>query len=129
MTVNVKLLLTGHPLLFHGRKRRIERLHSVDVLTAIRGCGRDIHPLLALKRIRNKLANQKRRGIITIDNKAHVLLFAAYKSSADVVAGISEVDVYVISHAARNIKGMLNEQFSQFLPLKFRVLLQDLNGN
>ena len=120
MTIDVEFLLARHPLLFLWWKCRIEGFHGGNVLAAIRGSGRNIHPFFAVQHVWNKLTNKECRWEVAFTNKAHVLLFAAHKSTADVVPRIAEVDIHVVAHLACNLKGMLDQKFSKLLPLVFR---------
>lgn len=120
MTIDVEFLLARHPLLFLGRKSRIKCLNSSCILTAIGGSRRNKHPLFAVKHVWNKLANEQCRWEVAVHNKTYVLLFAAHEAATDVVARIAEDDVHVISHLSRHLKGMLNQNLAQLLPLIFR---------
>ena len=89
------------------------------ILTAIGGSRGNIHPLLAVKRVRNKLRDEQSGGEVAVNHKADVLLFAAHKSTADVVARIAEVDVHIVAHFSCYLKGMLDQHFAELLPLIF----------
>ena len=110
MTVDVELLPARHPLLFFGGECRVEGFDSSGVLTAIGSGGGNIHPLPPVKRARNKLRHEQSRWEVALTHKADVLLFEAHKSTADIVAGIPQIDVHVVTHLARDFKGMLNQE-------------------
>ena len=119
MTIDIELLLARHPLLFFGWECGVESFDSGGVLTAIGGGGGNIHPLSAVKRAGDKLCNEQGGGEVTGGDKADVLLFAAHEAAADVVARIAEIDVHVVAHLARHLKGMLNQNLAELLPLIF----------
>ena len=96
MTIYVEFLLARHPRLLLFGEACVECLDSGSILTAIGGCGRNIHPLFAVECARHKLANEKCRREISVHDKAHVLLFTAHKATADVVTRIAEVDVHIV---------------------------------
>ena len=104
---------------FPGRKGRVKGFDCGNVLTAIGGSGGDIHPLFAVQHVWNKLENEKRRWEVTIHHKAHVLLFAAHKPTAHVVARIAEVNIHVVAYLACNLEGMLDQKLAELLPLIF----------
>ena len=107
MTIDIEFLLARHPLLFFWWECRVKGFDSGGVLAAVGGGGRNVHPLSAVKRARNKFRNEQGGGEVTVHNKANVLLFAAHKSTADVVAGIPKIDVHIVTHLARDLKGMV----------------------
>ena len=119
MTVDVELLLAWHPRLILLRESCVEGFYRGSVLTAIGGSGGNIHPFLTVEYTGNKLAYEKRGWEVAIHDKADVLSFAAYKAAADVVAGVPKIDVYVVSHFACRLKGMLDQNFTEPLPLMF----------
>lgn len=92
--------MVRHPLLFLMWKSCVECFDRRDVLTAVGGGRWNVHPLSAVKRVRHKLANEKCRREIAVYNKADVLLFAAHETTADIVARIAEIDVYIVAHLA-----------------------------
>ena len=100
MTIDIELFLTWHPFLFLGWECSVEGFHSGGVLAAIGGGTRNVHPLSAVQRAGNKLTNEKRCGEVAVHHKADILLFAADKPTADIVARIAKVDVHIISHLA-----------------------------
>ena len=100
MTIDIEFLLAWHPLLFFRWECRVERFNSGSILTAVGGGRWNVHPLSAVERIRYKLANEKRRWEVAVNHEADVLLFAAHKSTADIVARIAEIDVYIVAHLA-----------------------------
>ena len=67
-----------------------------------------------VKRARNKLRHEQSRWEVALTHKADVLLFEAHKSTADIVAGIPQIDVHVVTHLARDFKGMLNQELVLF---------------
>ena len=87
MTIDIELLLAGHPLLFLGRKSQIEGFNCGCILTAIGGGAGDIHPLFAIEYTGDKLTDKKRRREVTVYHKTDILLFTTYKPSGDIVAG------------------------------------------
>ncbi len=117
MTVNTEFFLTRHPLLFLFRESCIKSLCCVCVLATVGDCARNIHQLSAVECIEYKFTDEKCRREIAVNNKTDIFLFATDKSSADVITGISEINVYVISYFAGNIKRMLNKQFAEFMSL------------
>ncbi len=112
MTIDIEFLLARHPRLFFGWKGRVEGFDRGDVLAAAGGGGRNVHPLFPVKRARHQLANKKCGRKIAVHDKADVLLFAAQKTASDVVRGIAEVDVPVIAHLPRRVKGMLDQHLA-----------------
>ena len=82
MTIDVEFLLARHPFLFLWRESSVEGFHSGGVLAAIGGGRRDIHPLSAVQRTGDKLADKKRCGEVAVYHKADILLFAADKATA-----------------------------------------------
>ena len=96
MTIDIELLLARHPLLFFRRKCHVKGFDCGGVITAICGGGRNVHPLSTVKSTGNKLRNEQSRWEVAFSDKADVLLFAAHKTTANVVAGIAEIDVHVI---------------------------------
>ena len=109
--------MAGHPLLFFGWKCGIELGDGIFIVTAIGCSAGDIHPLFALKCALYKFCDEQCRGIVAWGNKADVLLFAAYKSTADIVSGIAEIDINIVAHLASDLKGMLNKDLAELLPL------------
>ena len=73
------------------------------------GSAGGVRPLLNVQRTGDKLTDQKCRGEIAVHHKADIFLFVAYESAADIVAGVPEIDVYIISHFPCNFKRVLNE--------------------
>ena len=120
MAVNIEFLLTGHPSLLLRREGGIKGLYCGGVIAAIGGGAGDIHPVLSGKRTGDQFRNQKRCRIVTGDNETDILLFAADKAPADIISGVSEIDVYIVTHLFRSFKGMLDEDLTIFLPLVFR---------
>ena len=112
MAIDIELLLTRHPLLFFWWKRCVKGFDSSGILTAVGGSGGNIHPLLAVKRTRNKLANEQGGREVAVYNKADVLPFAANEATADLVARIAEIDVHVVAHLACYLKGMLDQHLA-----------------
>ena len=108
MAIDIELLLTWHPLLFLRREGCIKGFNCRKILAAISSGGGNIHPLFSVKNVWHKLTDKQGGGKVAIRNKADVLFLAADKSAADVVSGIAEVDIDVIAHLARRIKGMLD---------------------
>ena len=104
MTIDVELLLARHPFLFLRWKCSIEGFYCGGVLAAIGGGTGNVHPLSAVQRAGDKLADKKRCGEVAVHHKADILLFAADKPTADIVARIAEIDVHVITHLASNFK-------------------------
>ena len=82
MTIDIELLLAWHPFLFLWWECGIERFHCSDVLTAIGGGRRNIHPLFVVESTRDKLADKKCSREITVYDIADVLLFAAHESTS-----------------------------------------------
>jgi len=119
MTIDIELLLAWHPLFFLGWKRGVEDFHGGDVLTAIGGSRRDMHPLLTVQHSGDKLAHEKGSRKVAVYHKADVFLLAAHKPTTDVVAGIAEVDVHIVAHLPCNLKGMLDQKLAELLPLVF----------
>ena len=119
MTIDIELLLAWHPLLVLGRECRIKCLDRGGVLTAVGGGGGNIHPLPAVKRVRHKLCNEQGGREVSVHHKAHILLFAAHKSTADIVARIAEIDVHIVAHLACHLKGMLDQELAELLSLIF----------
>ena len=119
MTIDIELLLAGHPFLFLGWEGGIKGFHCCGILAAIGGGTGNVHPLSAVQRTGHKLTNEKRCGEVAVHHKADILLFAADKATADIVARIAEIDVHIITHLACNFKGMLDQYFAEFLPLVF----------
>ena len=117
MPIDIELLLARHPLLFFGWESRVESFDSSGIFTAIGSGGRNIHPLSAVKRARNKLTYEKCGREVSVHDEADVLLFAAHKSAANVVARISEIDVHIVAHLACHLKGMLDQNLAELLPL------------
>ena len=108
MAVDIEFLLAGHPCLFFRGKACVEGLYRSGVFAAICGGAGDVHPLFAVENAGNKFADKKCRGEITGNDKADILLFAADESAADIVAGIAEIDVYIIPDFSCHLKRMLN---------------------
>lgn len=52
--------------------------------------------------------------VVSVHNKADILLFATHKASANVVTRIAEIDVYIVAHLACNLKGMAQSRFYDF---------------
>jgi len=119
MAIDIEFLLARHPFLFLGWKCSVEGFHGGGVLAAIGGGTGNVHPLSAVKCAGNKLTDKKRRGEVAVHHKADILLFAADKATADVVARIAKVDVHIITHFASNRKGMLDQHFAELLSLVF----------
>ena len=117
MTVDIELLLARHPPFFFRREGGVEGFDGGGVLAAVGGGRRDIHPLSAVKSAGNKLADEERRREVAVRDKADVLLFTADEAAADVISGIAEKDVYVIAHFSGNLKGVLDQQLAELLPL------------
>ena len=105
MTIDIEFLLARHPLLFFGWECRIKGFDSSSVLTAIGDGGRNIHPLFAVKSARYKLADEKCCWEVAVTNKAHVLLFTAYKSTTNVVARIAELLPLIFGSNAKRPEG------------------------
>ena len=120
MTVDVEFLLAGHPFLFLAWKCSIEGFHGGGILAAIRRGAGDVHPVFAFQRTGNQLCHQQRSGEIAGNDKADILLFAADKSAADIVARISKIDVHIVAHLASYPEGMLDQDLAKLLPLIFR---------
>ena len=97
MAINIELFLAGHPFLFLQREGRVKGFDRGGIVTAVGGGGRDVHPLFAVKCTRYKLRHKQGGREVTVHDKADVLLFAAYKSTAHVVARIAEVDVHIVA--------------------------------
>ena len=120
VAVNVELLLAGHPFLFFGRKLGIESGDGGVVLTAVCGGAGDVHPVFALQRAGDQFGHQQGGGEIAGDNEADIFLLTADKTAADIVAGVAEVDVHIVTHPAGRLEGMFDEHLAQLLPLEFR---------
>ena len=104
MAIDIKLLLAGDPLLLLWREGCIECFDCGGILTAISGGTGDVHPVFTFQRPGNQFCHQQGGGEITGNNKADILLFAADKSAADIVARIAEIDVHIVAHFAHNFK-------------------------
>ena len=104
MTIDIELLLAWHPLLLLWRKCCVKSFDGSSVLTAVGGGRWNVHPLSSVKRVRHKLANEKCRREVAVYDEADVLLFAAYETTADIVAWIAEIDVHIVAHLACNLK-------------------------
>ena len=120
MPINIEFFLAGHPFLFLGREGGIKGFDCDGILTAISGGTGDVHPVFTFQRPGNQFCHQQGRGEIAGDHKADILLFAADKSTADIVAGISKIDVHIVAHIASHLKGMLDQDLAKLLPLIFR---------
>ena len=104
MTVDVKLLLARHPLLFLFGEGGIKGIYCGSVLTAIGGGTRNIHPLPAVKSTGHKLTDEKSRREVAVNNKADIFPFTAYKASPYIIAGITKNDIHIVAHFAGNFK-------------------------
>ena len=89
MAIDVELFLTRHPFLFLRQESGIEGFHGSGVLAAISGGTGSVHPLSAVKCAGHKLTNKKCCWEVAVYHKADILLFAADKATADVVARIT----------------------------------------
>ena len=96
MTIDVELFLARHPFLFLRWECSLEGFHGGGVLAAIGSGTGNVHPLSAVQRAGHKLTDKNRRGEIAVHHKADILLFAAHKPTADIVARIAEVYVHII---------------------------------
>ena len=119
MTIDIELLLAWHPLLFLGWESRVECFDRRDVLTAVGGGGRNVHPLFTVECIRHKLSYKQSSREVSVHDETDVLPFAAYETTADVVARIAEIDVHIVAHFACYLKGMLDQHLAELLPLIF----------
>ena len=98
MTIDIELFLAWHPLFLFRWESGVKGFDSICVLTAVGGGGGNIHPLFAVKHSGNKLCHKQSCGEVAGGDKADVLLFAAYETAADVVSGIAEINVHIVSH-------------------------------
>ena len=119
MAIDIEFLLARHPLLLLGREGCVKGFHSSGVLTAVGGGGRNVHPLFTVECIRHKLSYKQSSREVSVHDETDVLPFAAYETTADVVARIAEIDVHIVAHLASNLKGMLDQHFAELLPLIF----------
>ena len=119
MTIDIELLLARHPLLFFRWECRVKGFNSSGVFTAVGGGGGNIYPLSAVKCIRHKLTYEKCGREVPVHDEADVFLFTAHETTADIVARIAEIDVYIVTHFACYLKGMLDQYLAELLPLIF----------
>ena len=77
------------------------------------------HKHFVLLAIRHKLTYEKSGREVSVHDETDVLPFAAYETTAYVVARISEIDVHIVAHLACNLKGMLDQELAELLPLIF----------
>ena len=104
MAVDVKLFLAWHPFLLLWLEGLVKSLNCGSVLTAVGGGTRNIHPLSAVKSTGNKFADKKCRREVAVNNKADIFPFTAYKTSADIITRIAEIDIHIVAYFAGNIK-------------------------
>lgn len=57
--------------------------------------------------------------MISRTHEGYVFLFAADEPKADVIAGISKYNIYIVAELPRNLKRMLNEELSKLQTLIF----------
>ena len=109
MAVNIKLLLARHPFFLLFGEGGVECFDCGGILTAIGGIGCYVHPFFAVENAGDQLADEQCRRVVAGDDKADVLLFAAYKAAADVVAGVSENNINVVAHIPCDFKRVLDQ--------------------
>ncbi len=120
MGVNVEFLLTWLPCLDFWRKLFVKFRNSLSIFAWFVDVTGAIKPLSAVESvIAEDFHKQRSRENIAL--KTHVVLFAAFVSTGNVIVGIAEIYNHVISHFLYDLEGVFKESLTVSHALKIRV--------